>query len=98
MLNDSNSLTYNLKGQKVNVFLKLFKIDLKSRQSLEKYMRNLTFFWAVSVISLNFALAQSNFSESFIDVPKNIQVYVPSGACIDKDLQSDFIYKTYLGK
>lgn len=98
MIDDSNSLTYNLKQQKVNVFLKLFKIDLKSRQSLKKYMRDLAFFWAASVISLNFAFAQSNFSESFIDVPKNIQVYVPSGACIDKDLQSDFIYKTYVGK
>jgi hypothetical protein len=48
--------------------------------------------------SLNFAFAQSNFSESFFYFPKNIHLYVPSSACLDNNLQSNFGYKTYIGK
>lgn len=59
-------------------------------------MRNLIFY--LIAFSLNFAFAQSNFSESFFYFPKNIHLYVPSSACLDNDLQSNFGYKTYIGK
>lgn len=50
------------------------------------------------MFSLQLALAQSNFSESFFYFPKNIHLYVPSAACLGNVLQSDFAYKTYIGK
>lgn len=44
------------------------------------------------------AFAQSNFSESFIHFPKNIQLHAPSHACLDNDFQSNFVFRSYFGR
>ena len=61
-------------------------------------MLHLTSFFTALLFSLNIAFSQSNFSESFTYFPKNSHVYIPSTACLDSDLQSSLIYKTYIGK
>lgn len=61
-------------------------------------MRNLNIYFLAFALSLHLAFSQSNFSESFFYFPKNIHLYVPSSACLDNALQSDFAYKTYIGK
>lgn len=42
--------------------------------------------------------AQDNFSESFFDFNKNIQLHMPSIACAENDLEGNVAYRTYAGK
>jgi hypothetical protein len=40
---------------------------------------------------------QSNFSESFFYMPRNIHILVPSSACVDKDIQANVVFRSYIG-
>jgi len=61
-------------------------------------MRKPIIFIVFYISFLSIAHGQDNFSESFLYTPKNIQVYIPAFAGLDNKLQSNLIYKTYVGK
>lgn len=61
------------------------------------YTKGLFLLAFIFFCSLN-AFPQSNFSESFIHFPMNIQLHSPSHVCLDNDFQSNFVYRSYFGR
>lgn len=59
-------------------------------------MHKLLCFMGIILTKLTFS--QSNFSESFMYSPKNIQVFIPSTACLNNKIESNLTYRTYTGK
>lgn len=61
-------------------------------------MRYWIFFVVIFYLPFDNLKAQDNFSESFFDFNKNIQLHMPSIACAENDLEGNVAYRTYAGK